>query len=95
LKGRFPWLREIRTVIKGKNGLKGILFYVDICVILHNLLVNATVSDEWDLDDDFGDIDDVTRAPLSADDELNHAVPGGAPNDHRRLQLMCYVNESH
>jgi len=95
LKGRFPWLREIRTVIKGKNDLKGILFYVDICVILHNLLVNATVSDEWDLDDDFSDIDDAARAPLSADDELNHAVPGGAPNDHRRHQLMCYVNESH
>jgi hypothetical protein len=52
LKGRFPWLREIRTVIKGKNDLKRVLFYVDICVILHNLLVNATVSDEWDLDDD-------------------------------------------
>jgi hypothetical protein len=62
---------------------------------LHNLLVNATVSDEWDLDDDFSDIDDAARAPLSADDELNHAVPGGAPNDRRRHQLMCYVNESH
>jgi hypothetical protein len=95
LKGRFPWLREIWTVIKGKNDLKRILFYIDICVILHNLLINSRVSDEWDLDDDFSDIDDPARAPLSAEDELNGAVPGGAPNDHRRHQLMCYVNENH
>jgi hypothetical protein len=28
-------------------------------------------------------------------DELNNAIPGGAPNDHRRHQLMCYLNENH
>lgn len=95
LKGRFPWLREIRTVIKGKKDLKSILFYIDVCVILHNLLVNDTVPDEWDLKDDFSDIDDAERAPLSADDELNYAVPSGARNDHRRHQLMCYLNETH
>jgi len=93
LKGRFPWLREIRTVIKGKKDLKRILFYIDVCVILHNLLVNSKVPDEWDIEDDFSDIDDAERAPLSEDDVLNRAIPAGAPKDYRRTQLMHYINE--
>jgi hypothetical protein len=94
LKGRFPWLREIRTVIKGKKDLKRILAYIDVCVILHNLLVKSKVPDEWDTTDDFSDIDDAARAPLDNDDELNLAVPAGASGDRRRHQLMCYINET-
>jgi hypothetical protein len=94
LKGRFPWLREIRTVIKGEKDLKQILVYIDVCMILHILLVKSEVPDEWNTEDDFSDIDDASRAPpLDDNDELNRAAPAGAPNDHRRYQLMCYVNE--
>jgi DDE superfamily endonuclease len=53
LKGRFLWLHKIWTVIKGKEDLKRILFYIDVCVILHDRLVDATAPDEWDLDDNF------------------------------------------
>jgi hypothetical protein len=62
LKGRFPWLREIRVMINSKNDLKRILAYVDVCVILHNLLVKSQVPEDWE-DDDFSDIDDPTRVP--------------------------------
>lgn len=95
LKGRFPWLRSIRTIITDDpKSIKRILEYIDACIILHNLLVkrNDEIPDEWIDDDEFSDIDDDERAPVP--DSLNEAIPEGAPNDLRRTQLMVYLNEN-
>jgi hypothetical protein len=98
LKGRFPWLRQIRCVITDDKGsLKRILEYVDCAIILHNLLMERKdeIPNDWMDLDDFSDIDDAGQAPGGEDDVLNMAVPENAPSDQRRSDLMVYHNEHH
>lgn len=81
---------------RGKKTLKDILKYLDVCIILHNLLTknDDTIPDEWIDDDDFSDIDDNDRSPaITADDELNRPIPDFLPNDERRKQLTHYLME--
>ena len=95
LKGRFPWLRQIRNVITDDpNNMKRILDYILAATILHNLLLDCKIPDEWVDTDDMSSIDDPDRAQ-SQDDELNVAVPVGSATDERRKQLMYYFNEFH
>jgi len=62
LKGRFPWLRQIRiNITEEKNRLKNILEYIDAIFILHNLLVKrceVDIPQSWHDHDDC-DINDV------------------------------------
>jgi hypothetical protein len=93
LKGRFPYLRSIRKIIKKgkkKKSLKAILEIIEVCVILHNFLIDHnsdSVPEEWIDDDDATDI----GTGLPEDSELNQAIPEGAPNDLRRRQLLVHI----
>jgi DDE superfamily endonuclease len=91
LKGRFPWLRSIRMKITEDNkSLKIILKYIDVRVILHNLLITQKdpVCNKWLKATDLQD-------PLEEYEELNVAVPRHAPKDSRRQQLTNYINEQY
>jgi DDE superfamily endonuclease len=90
LKGRFPWLRNIRMAItEDKNSLKTILKYIDCCVILHNLLIKQKdpVLKEWMSDNDHED-------PLDLYPELKNPVSLYAKKDTRRQQLTMYIREN-
>ena len=72
--------------------MKKILDYILAASILHNLLLDCSIPEEWMDTDDMSAIDDPDR---SANDELDVAVPLGSANDLRRQQLMHYFNEFH
>jgi DDE superfamily endonuclease len=96
LKGRFPWLRNIRLIITDeKRSLKNILCLLDASVILHNILIafGEEDKDDWIDLDDFSDMDDAARAPYEEDGELNVAIPAGAPKDAKRSRLLNYFKE--
>lgn len=96
LKGRFPWLRQIRLIItEDPQSLKRILQLVDATVILHNMLIEfgEEEQEDWIDFDDFSDMDEAARAPYEEEDELNKAVPEWAPKHTRRLQLLHYFKE--
>lgn len=94
LKGRFPYLRQIRTIIKDdRKSMKRILAYIEGAIILHNLLVQRDdeIPDDWIDEDDRSDMSDEDRAC----EDLMLPIPEGAPNDERRRQLTAYHNERH
>jgi DDE superfamily endonuclease len=97
LKGRFPWLRQIRLVItEDKKSLVNILRLIDATVILHNMLMDFGEEnvEAWIDFDDFSDLDDAQRAPYEDGDELNVAVPTWMPKDTtRRTRLLHYFKE--
>ena len=96
LKGRFPWLRSIRNLVTDNpKDMKKILNYIMAACILHNLLLDCLIPDEWIDRDDITDIDDPDCGCLDDNDELNLAVPEGAAGDHRRQQLLPYIREHH
>jgi len=55
-------------ITDNKNSLKCILHYIEVCIILHNLLTQWHDGDDdgW-IQDNFSDIDDVNRGPLDDD----------------------------
>jgi hypothetical protein len=68
---------------------KCILKYIDVCIILHNLLIKQKdpVLQEWLDQNDLMD-------PLEDDfTELNKAIPANSKKDTRRSQLKAYINE--
>ena len=103
-KGRFPWLRNIPNLIKGKKSLNRVLQYIHCTVILHNLLIE--LKDEhvksWSREDDLlSDIADPDRAPSDAEDDmvpeermLYQGVPVDAPKDWRRETLKYYLRHT-
>jgi hypothetical protein len=109
LKARFPFLRCIPMVItEKKNSLRGILRYIDCCIILHNMLIGANddeVPDSWyDSDDDATEIGAAMGEFDSNDDasEIGAAVGEydlSAPfqiqdtNDTRRERCMNYFRD--
>jgi len=101
LKGRFPFLRQIRTVIKDDNNksLKRICKFVEGAVILHNLLVKRSdeIPDSWIDRDDNSDMDAADRRCTDPEmmAELNAPVPNGAAKDARREQLNRFHQERH
>jgi len=100
LKGRFPFLRQIRMPIKDdrKKSIKRICKYVEAAVILHNLLVkrNDEIPEHWIDDDDRSDMFDEDRQIGEKElAELNAAVPEGATHDERREQLCRFHNNHH
>ena len=81
---------------KSKRTLQKILKYIEVAIILHNLLIahnDDDIPDDWYDWQDFSDIDDDARAQLPANDELNQAIPESMPNNTRRSQLTAYINE--
>jgi DDE superfamily endonuclease len=96
LKGRFPWLRQIRLLItEDKRSIVRILCLIDASVILHNMLIDFGEDniDAWIDYDDFSDMDDAQRAPYEDGDDLNRSVPAWMPKDTRRTRLLHYFKE--
>ena len=86
LKGRFPWLRSIQNKItEDPHSIGVILKYIEVCVILHNMLVEESIPGEW-----WADMEDFDPVEI-CDDELNTPLRTGAANDERRQQLLRYV----
>ena len=95
LKGRFPWLRNIRKKITDDpRTLRDILLFLDACVILHNFLLfkkkEEDTNEEWVDDDEASVMDDPQRV-YEEGDELNLPIPEGTRSDLRRDQLMYYA----
>ena len=84
LKGRFPWLRNIRIRIRGRKDLRRIVEHVRACVVLHNAFVGAPYEEEW-IDERF--------LPLDFQDELSREVSWEKGGDERRNQLVGYFSE--
>ena len=90
LKGRFPWLKNIRMLVTDKKEhMLRILRLIDCCVIIHNLMLDIEVSPNplqatW-LEED-GNISDV-------DEEGNYIteIQSGSKKDTRRRQLHTYL----
>jgi len=96
LKGRFPWLRQIRLLItEDDKSLKEILELIDATITLHNILVSLAEEEveEWIDLDDFSDMDDPKRVPYEDEDPLNTSIPSGAPKDERRRRLKDYFEQ--
>lgn len=93
LKGRFPFLRSVRMVIKdgkeGKESMKKIIRYITVCVIIHNYLIGW----EPEADDHTDLFDQDSDNEHNSDNEIFHPVPDGASNDTRREQLKNYFME--
>ena len=90
----FCWMKIQKNE---RRTIKRILKYIDCCIVLHNLLIELDeddVPEEWIDTDDFSDLDDLDRMPSDSEDELNKAVPDGAPDDSRRTQLNLFINET-
>jgi hypothetical protein len=85
LKGRFPWLKNIRILIKGTEDLRAILRFVQCAVIIHNAAIDSSYEKEW-INEDFDRLDD----PCGLADILKEAVVG----DERRQQLMHFFSEA-
>jgi hypothetical protein len=98
LKGRFPWLRNIRKrLTDDPESIKSILRTIEVCVILHNMLVNfgeGTVPRDWNKPDDTGDTIDDPPIVLQPEDVLEQPIHEGAPKDLRRQQLTAYWEEA-
>ncbi|KAG1699902.1 hypothetical protein DVH05_012341 [Phytophthora capsici] len=68
LKGRFSSLRELRIQIREKEDMKKILFWVNECVVLHNILLS--LNDEWSSEEDSTDtVDDAEEDSDSDSDD--------------------------
>jgi DDE superfamily endonuclease len=96
LKGRFPWMRQIRMIItEDTESLRKILQLIDASVILHNILIEWGEDGEesWIDFDDFSDMDDAFRVPYQQDDELNQAIPVWMSKDTRLRRLLAYFKE--
>lgn len=98
LKGRFPWLRQIRLKItEDDESLKRIMQLIEATVILHNMLIEFREEEvkEWIDYSDFSDLDDHTRAVYEEQNhELSRGLSAAAPKDERRRRLMRFFMEN-
>lgn len=62
-----------------------IVKYFTYAVILHNLLIEEPVSEDWE--------SAIHENGLSGDDELNAPVPRDASGSQRRNQLFAHLME--
>ena len=97
LKGRFPWLTFIPNELTDDPiSMRRILEIIDVCVILHNFLIehNLHHDDHYFYtaaalsDDEGGDMES-----LASDDELNQPINLQADLGTRREQLRAYLSE--
>ena len=89
LKGRFPFLRDIRICIRRKGDLQKIINYVRGTVILHNLLTKTggRYDDDW--------IDTTEFAGIDDDEGMSELLdPRHGENGERRDRIMAYFAET-
>ena len=83
LKGRFPFLRNIRLKLGNKMHMQRIIKYVRGTVVLHNFLRNE--------DDDWIDTSEILEGEDDLEPEASTA--SNAPNYSRRDELYFYLSE--
>jgi len=97
-KGCIPWLRRIRMrITNNPESLKKILRYIDVTVVLHNMLIkfeDGDMNDKlWNIEEEtLSDIGDITRVPER--DCLDLPLPPGSLPGTRREQLKQYINKT-
>ena len=89
MKARFPWLRCIPMIITDDpSSVRNILKYIDVVVILHNLLLDLedeALPDEWYQG---WEVVDHTGDPA-----LEAAIQANEPKDSRRTKLLDYLRD--
>jgi hypothetical protein len=90
LKNRFPCLRDIRVLLKGKASMKKIIDRIMVCIVLHNLLVGSPYPQSWEDLNDEEEYDDEF-----AEDNDECIVPVGpiVSSGNRREQIYRYMLE--
>jgi len=83
LKARFQWLRGFCRVVRNKSDMDAILKLTLCACILHNLLLEHPVLQDW-FDDEMENLDQ--------DDELNQSVENSS-SDTRHNQVFAYMLE--
>ena len=94
LKGRFPFLRQIRMRINEltkRENMRKILKMVDVTIILHNFLLSEhdDVLEEWMNQDDVCKEEEETADEESVADAMNNT----APSDLHRQEVEAYIAE--
>ena len=84
LKARFQKLRDIRHPIRSRKDLRRVLNDILCACVLHNLLINSEIPDEW--------CESIAEYELDEDDELNQPIESNNGNT-RRNQLFSYMLE--
>ena len=69
LKARFQSLRGLRLVIRTKNDVKRCVCWINACCVMHNLLLQDPINDEWLEGEELGG--------MIGDDEFDQANLGG------------------
>ena len=59
LKGRFQSLRGLRTVIRREKDVRRLVYWIRACCVLHNLVLQDPVEQEWLEDEGEGEIPEV------------------------------------
>ena len=83
LKAHFQHLRGHRRIIKGKEDIDFILRMNMCACILHNLLIDHAIPQEW------------LKNVLDDEDELNQGINYGDSGDTRCKQIFSYMLEIH
>ena len=89
LKARFPWLRCIPMIITDDpESVKVILRVIEVCVILHNLLLDLH-------DDDLpqGWYEGWSVVDVIGDPDFDTNLPTNSPGDARRERLLDYLRD--
>jgi hypothetical protein len=86
LKGRFPFLCSIWMQLTGKRSFKKILWYITVCIVLHNFLIVKREEEFNEVCDDLSEI--------NADNKLNCPVADFRDLAPRRKQVKNYVLEN-
>ena len=85
LKGCFPWLRSIPMIISNKKrSVRKILKHIDVCVILHNMLLDLKDEFPTEWNEETDQVDDRLTEALVTD---QHAA------DERRQRLLEYLRD--
>jgi hypothetical protein len=89
-------LKQIRVyVTNDPSSAERILDYIQVCVILHNMLVDDAIEKEWEREEDITKLDDPGSAPKEGWEELYEPIANCDPPDARRQQLTAVVNNDY
>lgn len=88
IKGRFMLMKNIRRKIRSKKDMDHILSDIQMCVILHNLLINHPPPEDWYVEET---TEKARREELTNDYGLNTDMDYVASDTTRRDNLKAYL----
>jgi DDE superfamily endonuclease len=87
LKGRFQSLKGLRTIIRRKRDVRRLTYWIRACCVLHNLVLQDPVKQEWLEDDDEGDDD----GEIQIEGDETSVVPRETAGKKKRRDLIPFV----